>query len=203
MNTDLTNATIALVIVTGCLVVVAVAALVVNVVQAVGSGKAVKAATAATVAATRQAEASEKLAAASARQAEATEKLVEEQQRTRGIEWQPLLNNEGKGTIWNTGRGHAYRTVLVVQAIHGLAVSRPPFLVGAQSHNTIPPLVGVEDPGGVIPDDADWGIFCLDQFGNRYRFLDRGQPPDAYESEDSWSVVRWDVVWSLSDPKTI
>jgi hypothetical protein len=162
VSDTLTTATIWLVIVTASLVLVAGAALVVNIIQTKASTKAVNAAIEATVAATRQAEASEKLAEASNRQAEAMERLAEEAQRTREIEWQPLLNNDQAGTIWNTGRGHAYRTVFVSPDGDGIIVTRPPFLVGAQSHNTIPKMTGMRDPGGILSDDADWGTFCID-----------------------------------------
>jgi hypothetical protein len=86
--------------------------------------------------------------------------------------------------------------------MNGLAVSRPPFLVGAQSHNTIPLKRGWRDPGGVLPDDGEWGVFCVDQFATRYRFLDRGQPPDTCKPDDDPSLFPWLVVWSFADSGT-
>jgi hypothetical protein len=200
VNDALTTATAALVIVTGCLVLVAVAALVVNVVQARATGKAVNAAIHATEAATRQAEASEKLAEASVRQAEASERLAEEAQRTREIEWQPLLDYDRIGSISNTGRGHAYRTVLVVPDGDGLVVTRPPFLVGATSQSKVGYAVGCKDPGGILPDASDWGLFCEDQFGNMYRFLDVGARPEVCRPDDDQSVVSWLMAWRLAEP---
>jgi hypothetical protein len=193
VNDAVTGATIAL-------AVVAALAFAVNIWQAFQTRKTIEAATDATNAATRQAEASERLAAASVRQAEASERLAEEAQRTREIEWQPLLDYDRISEISNTGRGHAYRAVLVFPDGDGLVVTRPPFLIGATSQSKVGYAVGVKNPGGVLPDGADWGLFCEDQFGNMYRFLDVGARPEVCRPDDDHSVVSWLMAWRLADP---
>ena len=196
MNDAVTWATIALAVVAGL-------AFAVNVWQAFQTRKTIEAATVATVAAGRQAKASEAVAEASVRQAAASEKLAEEAQRNREIEWQPLLNY-ADNRLWNTGRGHAYRTVL---AIHsggtGIAVTAP-VPVGATSSNDLGKwIVHAVVSGGVLPDNAVWALFCEDQFDNKYRFLDKGARPEVCKPDDEQSVVPWLQVWRLADPPTV
>ena len=201
MNDALTSATIALDVVTGCLVLVAVAALVVGVVQAVRSGQAVDAANNATAAALRQAEASEAVVIASARQAEASERLAEEAQHNRELEWQPLLTYvEGVEWVRNVGRGPAYRVVVVTAGVQGGLFYTHPISLGRGDERT--PMTGNhvdEVDAGIIPHGSSWAVYCKDQFNNRYQFRDKGFPPEIVRSEEPETPL-WVAVWTHSEP---
>jgi hypothetical protein len=177
----------------------AIAAFGANVYQARQTRKAVDAAVAETTAVETQ-------TAALLRQAKATEMLAEEAEGTRKIEWQPLLNwDHQAGRIWNTGRGHAYRVIVADGRNRSeLAVSQS-IPVGASSSNA-PPATGWLRPHVartvILPDHAEWGVFCEDQFGNQYRFLDKGARPDVWRVGEERSTIMWLQVWWLADPMT-
>jgi len=206
MNDAVTNATIALAVVAGL-------AFLVNVWLAVENRKSIDTATKATVAATRQAEASEKVAVA-------TDQLVKETQRNRELEWQPLLRYEDTGSLpgnfggmqnldgttsmlANTGRGPAFKSVLVWRARDGLLALSSQVSIGAGSKHFIGGTNHeITDANTLIPREAQWAAFCEDQFGIKYRFLDDGSQPDTLRPEDNQSVVGWALVWTFANPMT-
>jgi hypothetical protein len=108
------------------------------------------------------------------------------------------------GNIWNTGRGPGYRVVVADGRDKPTMHVSQLIPVGAgPSQNEIDAFTGIDYndwPSGKLPDGAEWGVFCEDQFRNRFRFLDKGEPPDICHPEDEQSVVAWLRVWRLANP---
>ena len=151
------------------LAVVAALAFAVTVWQTIESRKSIETATKATEAAVRQ--------------AIATEKLLDETLVNRELDWRPMLVWVRRhGNIWNTGRGPGYRVVVADGRDKPTMHVSQPIPVGAgPSQNEIDAFTWIDYndwPSGKLPDGAEWGVFCEDQFRNRFRFLDKGEPPD-------------------------
>lgn len=161
-------------IATGILGIVAAVALGANVYQAKQTKRAVDAATAQTAAAVaeteavkdqtgallRQAQAAELQAEASDKQAKASQAVADEARLTRDLEWQPLLNWDRKGRIWNTGHGHAYRAVVAFRVNDRLMQVSRPIPVGLSSSNEITDWIDWPDPpGGILPRGTVWAVF--------------------------------------------
>jgi hypothetical protein len=201
MNSAVTDSTIAL-------AVVAALAFAVNVWQAFQSRKTIEAATKATEAATRQATASESVAAASLRQAEASEKLAEEAQRDRELDWQPLLtyspsneSQDGLNRITNQGRGPAYETCVITRAGDRVTISTPRVSIGGGTSYVVARVHDWENPPvtGALPANAAWALYCEDQFGIKYQFLDKGARPVRLRPGEEVTRL-WVDVWAHSEP---
>ena len=194
------------------LAVVAIGALLANVWQARQTKRAVDAAVAETKAVEgqtdallRQATATEGQVMASAAQANASQMLAEEARQSRELEWQPLLvftpeTYERRNQLTNTGRGPAYRSVVVFRKGNASAVSRPPISLGANSDIQPPMYPADRLLSGVLPHGTTWAAYCEDQFGNKYRFLDKGARPDVWRPGEEQSTVQWLQVWRLAEP---
>jgi hypothetical protein len=155
----------------------------------------------------RQATATEEQAKASADQAKASQMLAEEAQRTRELEWQPLLvftpeTPVLRNQLTNTGRGPAYRSVVVCRYPGSTVVSRPPISLGANSDIHAPMYPAERLLSGVLPENANWAAYCEEQFGNKYRFLDKGARPDVWRVGEEQSPIQWLHVWRLAEPMT-
>ena len=205
---------VATTVATCVLAAVAIGALLANVWEARQTRRAVDAAVAETkavegqtAALLRQAAATEAQAQASADQAKASQMLAAEAQRTRELEWQPLLvytpgTPTNVDSLANTGRGPAYRTVVAYRD-RQFSISRPPVILGVANkiHPATFPVAGIS-LSSILPGDAMWAAFCEDHFGNKYRFLDKGAPPDVWRPGEEQSTVMWLQVWRLAEPMT-
>jgi hypothetical protein len=211
----LTNATIALAAVAGL-------ALIANAYQAWQTRRAVKAELAATEAVVAQTAAVLRQAAASENQAKASQVLAEEAQRNRELDWQPLLRFafvQGEQvspspfvwpqpSLFNDGRGPAYRCVVARKGQdedgREVVYIGAPVAVGAGQSHAAPNAQKVErtkTPNYVLPIANEWAVYCEDQFGIKYRFLDKGARPDTYREGDDKANSQWvDILWRLAEP---
>jgi hypothetical protein len=195
------------------LAIVAALAFGVNIWQAVQSSREVGAANSATQAAGRQAKASEAQAeatiaavTASLRQAEASERLAAEAQRTRELEWEPLLTFIPAGPVEparvrNDGRGPAYRVVVCIRSDGYAHFSAPPVSIGPGSKRSPGSLYNSSPLAaeGLIPHGSGWVIFCEDHFGNRYKFRDKGMQPEVFTRDETAARV-WTDIYIYSEP---
>ena len=188
-------------IATGVLGIVAAIALGANIYQARQTRRAVDAAS-------TEAKAVEAQTKTLLRQAKASETLAEEAQRSRDLEWQPLLRWEGpmpdallygpvERGLRNEGRGPAFRAAFAWRSGDKLLVS-PEASIGSSGIRDVIKWSSSPADTRMLPTDANWAAVCEDHFGNRYRFLDSGARPDIWSYTKSKHFRSWFRIWGLA-----
>jgi hypothetical protein len=127
---------------------------------------------------------------AATREANASERLAQEAERDRELNWQPLIryaDDQGVAKLFNDGRGPAYRAFVAQRypPNGGDVLSSSLMSVGAGKYGLVratPPVA--KPPRYLLPPDVEWAAYCEDQFGNRYQFLDKGERPEVWHGEN-------------------